>query len=67
MHPSLLNNKDDVILLFNKYYDRICMGSDWPEFDYNDIFDRINLLLDKLPREKMINILNGNIKRIFQI
>ena len=67
MHPSLLNNKDDVIILFNKYYDRICLGSDWPEFDYKDIFDRINLLLDQLPREKMINILNGNIKRIFQI
>ena len=46
---------------FEKYYNRICVGSDWPEFNQNLFIEKMRFYLDGLNQDKVDRILNKNI------
>ena len=52
---------DELKETINKYYDRICMGSDWPEFDHNSFLNKLKFYTDGLDEFKIEKILKNNI------
>jgi hypothetical protein len=56
----------DISYAFNQFDRRICIGSDFPEFDLGSMRNRFMALARNLPQEKMENIAYMNLMRFME-
>jgi len=52
----------DLAYLFRKFDQRICIGTDHPEYSHEDLRERFDHLCAGLPSEKVENIASRNLK-----
>jgi predicted TIM-barrel fold metal-dependent hydrolase len=57
----------DIKFAFNSYDQRICIGSDFPEFSASDLRERFNFFSKELSLEKAENIAFKNITKFLQL
>ena len=55
----------DIDFLFNNLDQKICVGSDHPEWNYEDVINFLIKKISNLPRRKSSNILYNNIVTYF--
>lgn len=55
---------NDIRYLCSKFDERICIGSDFPEWNYQNLFRRIDFFLEGLSREKCDNIMSNNLVKV---
>lgn len=66
MLDRLTQSMDDTLnSLANELDERICLGSDSPDFSIFDFVTRARELLEGIPTQKAINIASGNLNRFF--
>ncbi len=47
--------------IFNEYYNRICVGSDWPEYTHKDLLNKLHYLLQDFENYKIEKITHKNL------
>ena len=57
----------DIDFIFKNFDQKICVGSDSPEWNYKDVINYLNKKLSNLPEHKTSNILYKNIMRFLAI
>lgn len=57
---------DDIVFLFNKFDQKICIGSDHPEWSYSQINSRLSTFLAGVDSDKAENILQNNIENFMK-
>ena len=57
----------DIEYLFGTLDQRICLGSDFPEYTIEDVRGQAERLSSKLPEEKIKNIYFKNISKFFNL
>tara|TARA_Y100001980_G_C14555302_1_gene343548 strand:+ start:888 stop:1682 length:795 start_codon:yes stop_codon:yes gene_type:complete len=67
MQPELIDDKKTIKSVINNYYERICIGSDWPEFTHYQLIDRLIDLLKGISDDKIKKIMNYNIRKFFDL
>tara|TARA_Y100000591_G_scaffold330782_1_gene362774 strand:- start:5355 stop:6143 length:789 start_codon:yes stop_codon:yes gene_type:complete len=57
----------DLKYLFSNFDQRICLGSDHPEMNYQSFFNKLDYFFEGLPKKKISNICYRNIERFLKI
>lgn len=57
----------DIKFMFEKFDRRICIGTDFPEFNHYQLRQKFNSFAKNLPNEKSINIANKNLLNYLKI
>ena len=55
---------NDISFLFENFDRRICIGSDYPEWNFGKLEKKLKKLGDSLSYEKLKNIYYGNVENI---
>jgi predicted TIM-barrel fold metal-dependent hydrolase len=56
---------DDLKFLFRNFDQRICIGSDYPEWNYQKLEKKLLILSENVPEDKLKNIYYNNVENIF--
>ena len=56
----------DINFLFNQFDRRICIGSDYPDFNFKQLKSKVDLLVKDLSQEKTDNITHKNLQKFLE-
>lgn len=57
----------DVQYLFRHFDQRLCLGTDWPQFSHAQLRELYERFAEGLPLEKRVNIAHGNLARFLGV
>lgn len=57
----------DVQYLFRHFDQRLCLGTDWPQFSHAQLRELYERFAEGLPQEKRVNIAHGNLARFLGV
>ena len=60
-------NKKPVEIFFQKYCDKICLGSDWPEYQHDTFLERVKIITNEMENRITKKIMIENVKNFFGI
>ncbi len=55
------NEKKSLLKLFRKNYERICVGSDWPEYSHKELLNKLHYLFKDFEDFKIRKIMHKNL------
>ena len=67
MASELIENKKPKKAFFQKYYDKICLGSDWPEYQHDTFLERVKIITNEMEDRIAVKIMSENVKNFFGI